>query len=209
MAPLLSVPACNLAEFVSRLSAALMNVHDLPAAIRPRSRSFSSDVHRILGTTQSFLRLFAPSSGRHLDPSGRFPMRVFAMEFENSLDLSVKRSIYAHFSEQHWAPIFCGIDQHLNRQSPFRRIAFRLREFPNIIPGISQCSSRPLTGQRHGLIKRTIPGHCILRKRRKPPGDSSLPGEDSFPRYDVPGTGFKSSEPTFISSDKVSSATVL
>jgi hypothetical protein len=66
MAPLLSVPACNLAEFVSRLSAALMNVHDLPAAIRPRSRSFSSDVHRILGTTQSFLRLFAPSSGRHL-----------------------------------------------------------------------------------------------------------------------------------------------
>jgi hypothetical protein len=107
------------------------------------------------------------------------------MEFENSLDLSAKRSIYAHFSEQHWAPIFCGIDQHLNRQSPFRRIAFRLREFPNIIPGISRCSSRPLTGQRHGLIKRTIPGHCILRKRRKPPGDSSLPGEDSFPRYDV------------------------
>jgi hypothetical protein len=114
-----------------------------------------------------------------------FPMRVFAMEFENSLDLLVKRSIYAHFSEKHWAPIFCGIDQHLNRQSPFRRIAFRLREFPNIIPGISQCSSRPLTGQRHGLIKRTIPGHCILRKRRRPLGDSSLPGEDSFPRYDV------------------------
>jgi hypothetical protein len=107
------------------------------------------------------------------------------MEFENSLDLSVKRSVYAHFSEQHWAPIFCGIDQHLNRQSPFRRIAFRLREFPNIIPGISQCSSRPLTGQRHGLIKRTIPGHCILRKRRKPHEDSSLPGEDTFPRYDV------------------------
>jgi hypothetical protein len=176
MAPLLSVPACNLAEFVSRLSAALMNVHDLPAAIRPRSRSFSSDVHRILGTTQSFLRLFAPSSGRHLDPSGRFPMRVFAMEFENSLDLSVKRSIYAHFSEQHWAPIFCGIDQHLNRQSPFRRIAFRLREFPNIIPGISQCSSRPLTGQRHGLIKRTIPGHCILPKGESRPGIQASPG---------------------------------
>ena len=125
MAPLLSVPACNLAEFVSRLSAALMNVHDLPAAIRPRSRSFSSDVHRILGTTQSFLR------------------------------------------EQHWAPIFCGIDQHLNRQSPFRRIAFRLREFPNIIPGISQCSSRPLTGQRHGLIKRTIPGHDATPRQNR------------------------------------------
>jgi hypothetical protein len=26
-----------------------MNVHDLPAAIRPRSLSFSSDVQRILG----------------------------------------------------------------------------------------------------------------------------------------------------------------
>jgi hypothetical protein len=149
-----------------------MNVHDLPAAIRPRSRSFSSDVHRILGTTQSFLRRFAPSSGRHLDllagsqssictsvrqtfwfsesrpelvarevkVSGQdqqhtrrslsvtgqlppFPMRVYAMEFENSLDLSVKRSIYAHFSEQHRSPIFGGIDQHLNSQSPFPRIA--------------------------------------------------------------------------------------
>ena len=156
MAPLLSVPACNLAEFVSRLSAALMNVHDLPAAIRPRSRSFSSDVHRILGTTQSFLRLFAPS-------------------------ISAKRSIYAHFSEQHWAPIFCGIDQQLNRQSPFRRIAFRLREFHNIIPGISQCSSRPLTGQRHRLIKRTIPGtlHPPQKKKAtrgfKPPRGGFVP----------------------------------
>jgi hypothetical protein len=73
MAPLLSVPACNLAEFVSRFSAALMYVHDLPAAIRPRSRLFSSDVHRILGTTQSFLRFFAPSSERDLDASGWFP----------------------------------------------------------------------------------------------------------------------------------------
>jgi len=45
------------------------------------------------------------------------------MEFENSLDLSVKRSIYAHFSEQHRSPIFGSIDQHLNSQSPFPRIA--------------------------------------------------------------------------------------
>ena len=142
MAPLLSVPACNLAEFVSRISAALMNVHDFPAAIRPRSRSFSSDVHRILGTTQSFLRLFAPS-------------------------ISVKRSIYAHFSEQHWAAVFCGIDQHLNRQSPFRRIAFRLREFHNIIPGISQCSSRPLTGQGDRLIERAIPGHDATPRQNR------------------------------------------
>ena len=57
VAALLSVPACSLAELVSRLSAALMNVHDLPAAIRPRSRSSSSNVQRILGITQSFLCL--------------------------------------------------------------------------------------------------------------------------------------------------------
>ena len=107
MARLLSVPACNLAEFVSRLSAALMNVHDLPAAIRPRSRSFSSDVHRILGTTQSFLRLFAPS------------------------------------------------------------IAFRLREFPSIIAGISQCSSRPLTGQGDRLIERAFPGHDATPRQNR------------------------------------------
>jgi hypothetical protein len=31
-----------------------MNVHDLPAAIKPRSRSFSSNVQRILGMTRSF-----------------------------------------------------------------------------------------------------------------------------------------------------------
>jgi len=49
----LSVPACSFTEFVSRLSAALMNVHDLPAAIRPRSHSSSSNVQRILGITQS------------------------------------------------------------------------------------------------------------------------------------------------------------
>jgi hypothetical protein len=30
-----------------------MNVHDLPAAIRPRSRSSSSNVQRILGITKS------------------------------------------------------------------------------------------------------------------------------------------------------------
>jgi hypothetical protein len=34
-----------------------MNVHDLPSAIRLRSRSFSSNVQRILGITQSFPRL--------------------------------------------------------------------------------------------------------------------------------------------------------
>jgi hypothetical protein len=28
--------------------------------------------------------------------------------------ISVKRSIYAHFCEQHWPAIFGGIEQHLN-----------------------------------------------------------------------------------------------
>jgi hypothetical protein len=50
-------------------------------------------------------------------------MGIFAVGVEHALDLSVERSIHAHFSEQHWAPIFCGIDQHLNSQSPLRRIA--------------------------------------------------------------------------------------
>ena len=34
LAARLSVPACSFTELVSRLSAALMNGHDLPAAIR-------------------------------------------------------------------------------------------------------------------------------------------------------------------------------
>jgi hypothetical protein len=131
MAPLLSVPACSLAEFVSRLSAALMNVHDLPAAIRPRSRSFSSNVQRILGITHHFFAFSPHLAGvistfwpvptqelvarevkvsgqdqqrtrRSLSVTGQLPpflMRVFAIGFENSLDLSVKRSIHAHFRE--------------------------------------------------------------------------------------------------------------
>jgi hypothetical protein len=37
-----------------RLSVALISVHDLPAAIKSRSRFFSSGVHRTLGITQSF-----------------------------------------------------------------------------------------------------------------------------------------------------------
>jgi hypothetical protein len=49
----------------------------------------------------------------------------------------VEGSIKAHSSEQHRALIFGGVDQHLNGQSPFRRIAFRFREAPNIIRGIS------------------------------------------------------------------------
>jgi len=27
---------------------------------------------------------------------------------------SVERSIHANFCDKHWAPILCGIDQHLN-----------------------------------------------------------------------------------------------
>lgn len=37
-----------------RLSVALISVHDLPAAIKSRSRFFSSGVHRTLGITESF-----------------------------------------------------------------------------------------------------------------------------------------------------------
>src|SRR3954454_18705364 len=44
-----SVPACSLTELVSRLNAALMNVQDLPAAIRRRNFASSSNVQRILG----------------------------------------------------------------------------------------------------------------------------------------------------------------
>jgi hypothetical protein len=40
-----------------RLSMPLISVHDLPAAIRSRSRSSSSGVQRILGITQSFAGL--------------------------------------------------------------------------------------------------------------------------------------------------------
>src|SRR3954454_2389092 len=50
-----SVPACSLTELVSRLNAALINVQDLPAAIRRRSFASSSNVQRILA-------ICAPSS---------------------------------------------------------------------------------------------------------------------------------------------------
>jgi hypothetical protein len=80
------------------------------------------------------------------------------MAFQIEIDLSVERLLHADFSEQHRAPIFCGIDQHLNSQSPFRRIALWFGELPNIIAGITQRSCRPLTGQRDRLIERTFPG---------------------------------------------------
>src|SRR6267378_3220041 len=44
-------------NFMLRLSMPLISVHDLPAAIRSRSRSSSSGVQRILGITQSFASL--------------------------------------------------------------------------------------------------------------------------------------------------------
>jgi hypothetical protein len=69
-----------LAEFVSRLSAALMNVHDLPAAIKLRSRSFSSNVQRILGMTRSFLRPQPELDRRRMAAS------LFAREEQDKLD---------------------------------------------------------------------------------------------------------------------------
>jgi len=51
-------------------------------------------------------------------------MHIIAIGFEHPLDVSVERSIYAHLSEQHWAPIFCSIDQQMNREPPFPHVAF-------------------------------------------------------------------------------------
>jgi hypothetical protein len=82
---------------------------------------------------------------------------AFWIGVDHVLDVSVERSIHAHFSEQHRPQIFGGVDQHLNRQSPFPRIALRFTKLPYIIPGVSQRSGQPLSGQRYGLIKRTIP----------------------------------------------------
>jgi hypothetical protein len=84
---------------------------------------------------------------------------AFWVRIESGLAPSVERSLHADFSEQHRPPIFGGVDQHLYSQTPFRLIAFRFGEPPNIIAGISQCSCRRLTGQRYGLAKWTIPTH--------------------------------------------------
>src|SRR3954465_4954320 len=71
MEALLSFFACSLTEFVSRLSAALMNVHDLPAAIRVMSRSFSSNVQRILGI---YAVISSPSALARLTQAFRKPV---------------------------------------------------------------------------------------------------------------------------------------
>jgi hypothetical protein len=97
-------------------------------------------------------------------PRGSSPSRpLFATAFwvgiDSGLAPSVECSLHAGFSEQHRPPIFGGVDQHLYSQTPFRLIAFRFGEPPNIIAGISQCSCRRLTGQRYGLAKWTIPRH--------------------------------------------------
>src|ERR1019366_1898793 len=62
-----SVFAWSLTAFMLRLSAALISVHDLPAAIKSRSRFFSSGVHRTLGITQSFSSVQTPAlqAGHH------------------------------------------------------------------------------------------------------------------------------------------------
>jgi hypothetical protein len=51
-------------------------------------------------------------------------MVIIAVGIETSVDLSVERSFHSHCSEQNRPPIFGGVDQHLDSQSPFRRIAF-------------------------------------------------------------------------------------
>ena len=94
-------------------------------------------------------------------------MRIIARRVEHTFSVSVDGALHTHFREQHWSAVFCSIDQHLNRQSPFRRIAFRLREFPNIIAGISQCSCRPLTGQGDRLIERAFPGHDATPRQNR------------------------------------------
>ena len=84
---------------------------------------------------------------------------AFWVGIDSGLAPSVECSLHAGFSEQHRPPIFGGVDQHLYSQTPFRLIAFRFGEPPNIIAGISQCSCRRLTGQRYGPAKWTIPRH--------------------------------------------------
>ena len=84
---------------------------------------------------------------------------AFWVGIDSGLAPSVECSLHAGFSEQHRPPIFGGVDQHLYSQTPFRLIAFRFGEPPNIIAGISQCSCRRAPGQRYGLAKWTIPRH--------------------------------------------------
>jgi hypothetical protein len=37
--------------------------------------------------------------------------------------MAIYRSMNTDFREQHWTAILGGIDQHLNRKPPFRRVA--------------------------------------------------------------------------------------
>jgi hypothetical protein len=60
-----------------RLSMPLISVHDLPAAIRSRSRSSSSGVQRILGITQSFASLEPElDQAAHKLNHERYPQRL-------------------------------------------------------------------------------------------------------------------------------------
>jgi hypothetical protein len=92
-------------------------------------------------------------------PSCSLLATAFWVGIDSGLAPSVECSLHAGFSEQHRPPIFGGVDQHLYSQTPFRHIAFRFGEPPNIVAGISQCSCRRLTGQRYGPAKWTIPRH--------------------------------------------------
>jgi hypothetical protein len=107
-----SLLACSLAELVSRLSAALMNVHDLPAAIKPRSRLFSSDVQRILGMTRSFS---SPEPEFDQAADGLSPSQLFSLRSNPLIDggkfssVPALADLYALASSR-WpaAPFFCG-----------------------------------------------------------------------------------------------------
>jgi hypothetical protein len=52
------------------------------------------------------------------------PMRILARRIEHAFSVSVDGAMDTHFREQHWSAVFSSIDQHLNSQSPFRRIVF-------------------------------------------------------------------------------------
>ena len=83
-----------------RLSMPLISVHDLPAAIRSRSRSSSSGVQRILGITQSFASLqhrARPGSGSVPQHPGVRKLRADRRARQQCLSLQVGQHDLAGF----------------------------------------------------------------------------------------------------------------
>jgi hypothetical protein len=73
------------------------------------------------------------------------------------------------FYQQRWPAIFGGINEHLNDNTPFRRITLWLWQRLDVICDIAQRAGRRSTRKGNRLVKWTVPRHDLCQPQRELP----------------------------------------